>query len=851
MDNGVLFRPASLKQEMFINSTSFRTIYGGSMGGGKAQPLDSKVLTVSGWKTMGDVDVGDTVVTPKNTHAKVLNTYFHKDKDIYEITTKSGRVVRACNEHLWIVTITNPKKGTTLDVIDTDEIISLKNKNLKVYLPISEAIGSHGLSNLFVDPYVMGILIAEGCLTGGYPVFTSADKEVADKVDSWCKSSGYQLTPTKDGISYRIRSNVFHNDVINSKGQFTNSNEICNYLRAIGLADKKSHNKFIPKEYLESSVAQRFELLRGLMDGYGTVSDSSSCSYTTCSEQLKNDFCYLVRSLGGIAKVRTKLPSYTYKGKKKTGRLSYIISVSFRDNRDVFYLSRKKNKCHQRKSKHFRDEIVDIKYIGKQDAKCIYIDDNEHLYLTDDFIVTHNTFMGLMRFLLYVDDPLFIGFVIRKNASDLRGAGGAFDEALDMFSRYDPKLRYTKQPMQMTFSSGAKIFFTGLDGDAGMKSLQGKQISAIMLDEATHFTEEEIVWAESRLRTKARMTPNIWLTCNPDKQSVIFHWIKDFYLYPKGTVIDGEDVGGRANPEKDGVVRYYLKVGNKTEWGDSREGLIERFGHKFPKDKTTGNTTASPKSFTFISATCLDNPPLLAATPDYVSTLASLPRATREKALYGNWLAEEEGSGYFKRDWTPLVRVHELIKTDEIVKRVRAWDLASTLPSEQNADPDYCVGVLIAKLKSGRYLIEDMVRGRWRVGELEQMLVEQTKKDIEMYGYNCINYLPVEPASAGKIQKFHFSKVFAEAKVPVKFYKVGTTKSKLDRFLPFASVSENGLVIVKEAEWNEDFFTELEIFTGSRSKNHDDIVDSCADSFNLLATSKELPKISASKLKMR
>ena len=91
MNNGVLFRPASLKQEMFINSTAFRTIYGGSMGGGKAQPLDSKVLTVDGWKTMGDIQVGDVVITPKNTLSKVLNTYYHQDKDIYEITTKSGR----------------------------------------------------------------------------------------------------------------------------------------------------------------------------------------------------------------------------------------------------------------------------------------------------------------------------------------------------------------------------------------------------------------------------------------------------------------------------------------------------------------------------------------------------------------------------------------------------------------------------------------------------------------------------------------------------------------------------------------------------------------------------------------
>ena len=102
------------------------------------------------------------------------------------------------------------------------------------------------------------------------------------------------------------------------------------------------------------------------------------------------------------------------------------------------------------------------------------------------------THMGLMRFLLYVDDPNFVGFVIRKNASDLRGAGGAFDEAVDMFTKYDPKAKVIKMPMQITLSNGAKIFFTGLDGDKGMKSLQGKQIGAIMLDEATHFTEEKL-----------------------------------------------------------------------------------------------------------------------------------------------------------------------------------------------------------------------------------------------------------------------------------------------------------------------------------------------------------------------
>ena len=460
------------------------------------------------------------------------------------------------------------------------------------------------------------------------------------------------------------------------------------------------------------------------------------------------------------------------------------------------------------------------------------------------------TFLSLMRFLFYVEDSNFVGYVFRKNATDLKGGGGAFREAVKMFTAYDKRVKYTKQPMCIYFPSGATINFTGLDGEAGMNAIQGIQISAAMLDEATHFTEEEVMWIISRLRTSAKMKPCIWLTCNPSPDSFLRKWLEPYHLYPMGTHVDGELVEGRPKPDADGVTRYYIRNGNEMVWGDTAEEIIEKYGHLYPKDKN-GKTTCNPRTFIFISATCLDNPPLLEANPEYVSNLMSLPRITKERLLLGNWFAVEEGSGYFKRSWTPTVRMHDLLANDEVVRRVRAWDLASTLPSEQNASPDYCAGVLIAKLKSGRYLIEDLVHGRWRVGELEQMLVEQARKDFETYGSSCMNYLPIEPASAGKIQKHHFSMVFAEARVPIKFYKVGTTKSKLDRFLPFASVSENSLVVVKEDEWNETFFTELELFTGSRSKIHDDIVDATADSFNLLATSKELPKLNAAALKMK
>ena len=459
------------------------------------------------------------------------------------------------------------------------------------------------------------------------------------------------------------------------------------------------------------------------------------------------------------------------------------------------------------------------------------------------------SYMGLMRFLLYVDDPNFFGYVFRLNATDMKGGGGLFQTACRMFQAYDKRVKYTKQPMCIYFPSGATINFTGIDGEAGLESIRGVEISAAMIDEGSQHDENTVFWIISRLRTKAKMIPNIWITCNPLPTSFLCKWLEQYYLYPRGTYKDGELVEGRPNPEVDGDLRWFLRVGNDMVFSNTKEELIEKYEASFPIDRLSGLSTCQPRSFRFISATCHDNPPLLESDPNYVANLLNLNRVEKERLYYGSWYAMEEGSGYFKREWTPVELMKDLLDKDEVVRRVRAWDLASTLPSEKNSDPDYTAGVLIAKTKAGRYIIEDVVHGRWRAGELEQMLVEQAKLDIGMYGYGCMNYLPIEPASAGKIQKHHFAKVFDQARVPIKFFKVGSNKSKLDRFLPFASSSENELVSVKLADWNDVFFSELEAFTGSRSKIHDDIVDACADAFNLLATSKELPKLSASKLR--
>lgn len=456
--------------------------------------------------------------------------------------------------------------------------------------------------------------------------------------------------------------------------------------------------------------------------------------------------------------------------------------------------------------------------------------------------------MGLMRFLLYVQDPNFVGYVFRKNATDLKGGGGAFRESVKMFTTYDKKVKYTKQPMCIYFPSGATINFTGLDGEAGMNAIQGIQISAAMLDESTHFTEEEVMWIISRLRTTANMKPNIWLTCNPDYDSFLCRWLEPFHLYPRGTYINDELVEGRPKPEADGVIRYYIRHGNEMVWSDTAESLIEEYGKFYPKD-ADGNTTCKPRTFCFISATCLDNPPLLEANPDYVSSLASLPRITKERLLLGNWFAREEEAGYFKRHWVGDLVKH--LDHTQVKRWVRAFDIAYSVPSESNPHPDYTASVLLARMMNDDIVVVHVDRVRMRAGEVEDYVLETIVKDRQYYQGNYQAYLPEDPA-AGRMVKIYWAKLAMSRGVQVRFHKVTSQGGKVGSFSPFAGGAENGIVkVVEDPEWNDYYFSELEAFDGKRStaSRKDDLVDGTSLAYNVLATTKEIVLPSAGSLR--
>lgn len=342
------------------------------------------------------------------------------------------------------------------------------------------------------------------------------------------------------------------------------------------------------------------------------------------------------------------------------------------------------------------------------------------------------------------------------------------------------------------------------------------QYSLVIFDEATDFTEEMIVYLLSRMRNaNSKIQPQMFLMTNPEYNSFLREWIQDFYL---------DSQSGIPLEDKSGVMRYFFRSGNKMTWYNSLEEAEAVHG------KGDGSGISS---FTFYPFTCLDNPPLLLAQPSYVSRLKSLPRVEMEKLLLGSWFARVEASQMWKREWTTLVDY----PNGRAYKRIRSYDLAFSRPSEQNQRPDWTRGVLLSKDKSSMYTVEDMVSIRDRVLEVENLIFQTALRD----GRDTIISIPQDPNAAAGAYAKELQRRLAEMGFTVKL--VRPVKSKITRFAPFASVTQAGFVNVVKADWNKDFFEELENFNGD-GKRKDDQVDVCSDAFWCLNQETHIPDFS-------
>lgn len=360
-------------------------LFVGPTGTGKAQPLYSKIKTPTGWTTFADVKPGDLVSTPDGATASVKNIYNRGQRPVYTVKFSDGRSVECCEDHLWLVYNKHWRKKW--QVKSLKDILGMKSLNTSgIYIPLISDDNSTEEKTFDIDPYTIGAILGDGHF-GEAMSFTTLDQEIYDRINETLLEN-YVLMPDGDMTYY---TKYTGKKTKGTKGQYQPYRKIATQL---GLYGKKSYNKFIPKEYMAGSKSQRIALIQGLLDTDGTADKKTgSISYTTVSPQLATDFADLIRSIGGIAKItHSENRTYVHNGDRKPCRDSYTVSVRYHAPRDLFSLERKKKLTKENyQYSDLKLKISDIIYKGVEEVKCIEIDHPDHLYITDNYVVTHNT----------------------------------------------------------------------------------------------------------------------------------------------------------------------------------------------------------------------------------------------------------------------------------------------------------------------------------------------------------------------------------------------------------------------------------------------------------------------------
>lgn len=385
----------------------------GDPGVGKAQPLRSNILTPAGWTKMESIKVGNNVIAHDGTVSSVTGVYPQGNRNVFQLTFADGRTAESCAEHLW--TVWGPfgekyktpggssKRRLAWKTMSLRDIINLP-KSIKVKFPLRT--DSTPDVELPLNPWLLGFLIGDGSFaktkTG---TFSTKDDYILETVESLL-NDGYFISKKTD-VDYSILMTENQGGLSGKKNGYFHKYR--NIINELGLDGCKSHEKFIPDVYIKSGFDQKVSLIQGLMDSDGYVSGNGSLSYTTVSKQLADDVVELVRSIGGIAKLSVSTNrTYKYKGVDTPCRDAYTVSIRYRDPRTLVSLPRKRNRISENyQYKDLKLGLTSINKVSNEPVQCIMIDHPDHLYITDNYVVTHNTAIveGLARLVVEGNVP--------------------------------------------------------------------------------------------------------------------------------------------------------------------------------------------------------------------------------------------------------------------------------------------------------------------------------------------------------------------------------------------------------------------------------------------------------------
>lgn len=356
-------------------------IVGGFAKTGKAQPVDSRVATPSGWVQMGDLAVGDLILGLDGCAQKVTGVFDRGVRRVWEVTTTAGVTVEVCGEHLWSVY----DRWSKAEVVITTEQMAQgfrggSANTPRFRLPIGEPAQFEVSPPLPLDPYLLGALLGDGGMTTRVVTFTNLDESICREV-SRMLPAGVEMT-TRTIKSERCPTFGFRH-----RGRI--SNHLVEVLDSLGLIGKTSLEKFIPGQYKMASVDDRLALVQGLLDTDGTCERTGSVVFCTSSRQLMADFREVVQSLGGTATLRVK--------RSRLGGVdSYTSTVRLPVDMVPFRASAAKVARVRLGRGAPRASVSEVRRTERfVPMRCIAVSNPDHLYRTEGHTMTHNTFFLL------------------------------------------------------------------------------------------------------------------------------------------------------------------------------------------------------------------------------------------------------------------------------------------------------------------------------------------------------------------------------------------------------------------------------------------------------------------------
>lgn len=444
----------------------------------------------------------------------------------------------------------------------------------------------------------------------------------------------------------------------------------------------------------------------------------------------------------------------------------------------------------------------------------------------------------LMEPLRHINVKGFGATIFRRTHPEITQEGGLWDTAEELYGGMGARSNEGKASWYPPGQGDIRIKFGHMQYDKTRINFQGAQIPFIGFDELTHFTWKQFTYMFSRNRSMCGVRPYIRATCNPDPDHFL-RTLLDWWI---------DDETGFAIPERGGVIRWMLVIGNEVMWASSWEELVQQFGcvhnleaiRPFMEFRSSslpgeglcpkcGMPRVFPKSFTFIPSSIYDNKLLLSQDPGYLANLHALPLVDRERLLQGNWNMRETAGSWFKPEWFRVVDA-----APRMVRSIRYWDRAATPPvSEQAINPfdsggdvrsmetakkkkkgSHTAGVLMGITEDNYLVIPDVAYFMGSPRMVKTMISNLATQDYIPNNPKAPSYavgLEQDPGQAGKVEVEMLARELHGHEVWIN--KV--IESKGQRAKGFSSQCEAGNVLLVRGKWNAPYINELCNFDGT------------------------------------